>query len=202
LTAAILAGGENRRMPYLKGFLAVEGRTIIERSRDVLRKVFDRVVISTNSPESYFRFGLPLIGDVKRKSGPMTGILSVLLATGEDSVFVAACDMPFLSEELLRYMRTLFEDQRARSKRGLDAAVPVFAGKTEPLLGIYTRNAVKVMEEMLKDGNMSLQAMLSNIEVLYIDEEAVMARDPLGKSFVNINTMEDYKKIGGALSLV
>jgi molybdopterin-guanine dinucleotide biosynthesis protein A len=189
-------------MPYLKGFLAVEGRTIIERSRDVLRKVFDRVVISTNSPESYFRFGLPLIGDVKRKSGPMTGILSVLLATGEDSVFVAACDMPFLSEELLRYMRTLFEDQRARSKRGLDAAVPVFAGKTEPLLGIYTRNAVKVMEEMLKDGNMSLQAMLSNIEVLYIDEEAVMARDPLGKSFVNINTMEDYKKIGGALSLV
>ncbi|MGD0884248.1 MAG: molybdenum cofactor guanylyltransferase [Thermodesulfovibrionales bacterium] len=202
MTAAILAGGENRRMPYLKGFLAVEGRTIIERSRDVLRKVFDRVVISTNSPESYFRFGLPLIGDVKRKSGPMTGILSVLLATGEDSVFVAACDMPFLSEELLRYMRTLFEDQRARSKRGLDAAVPVFAGKTEPLLGIYTRNAVKVMEEMLKDGNMSLQAMLSNIEVLYIDEEAVMARDPLGKSFVNINTMEDYKKIGGALSLV
>jgi molybdopterin-guanine dinucleotide biosynthesis protein A len=189
-------------MPYLKGLLTVDGRTIIERSRDVLQKVFDRVVISTNSPEWYFRFGLPLIGDVKRKSGPMTGILSVLLATGEDSVFVAACDMPFLSEELLRYMRTLFEDQRARGKREQDAAVPVFGGKKEPLLGIYTRNVVKVMEEMLKDGNTSLQAMLGNIEVLYIDEEAVMARDPLGKSFVNINTMEDYKKIGGAFCLV
>ena len=202
MTAAILAGGENRRMPYVKGLLSVEGRTIIERSRDVLRKVFDRVVISTNSPEWYFRFGLPLIGDVKMKGGPMTGILSVLLATGEAAVCVAACDMPFISEELLRYMITLFEEQGARRNRRIDAVIPVFGGKTEPLLGIYTRNVVEVMEGLLMESNMSLQAMFGNIEVLYINEEAVRASDPLGKSFVNINTMEDYKKIGGALCFV
>jgi molybdopterin-guanine dinucleotide biosynthesis protein A len=202
LTAAILAGGENRRIPYVKGLLAVEGRTIIDRSLDVLRKVFDRVVISTNSPEWYFRFGVPLIGDVKMKRGPMTGILSVLLATSDAAVFVVACDMPFISEALLRYMLTLFEEQGARGNRGIDAVIPVFGGKTEPLFGIYTRNVVKVMEGMLREGNTSLQAMFGNTEVLYIDEEAVRARDPLGRSFININTMEDYKKIRGALCLV
>jgi len=46
-------------------------------------------------PERYFSFGLPMVGDVRNARSPMTGILSVLIATGEEAVFVVACDMPF-----------------------------------------------------------------------------------------------------------
>jgi molybdopterin-guanine dinucleotide biosynthesis protein A len=44
---------------------------------------------------------------------------------------------------------------------------------------------------------------LRQTDVLYISEEEVRAIDPDGRSFVNINTMEDYmKETGGSKCLV
>jgi molybdopterin-guanine dinucleotide biosynthesis protein A len=53
------------------------------------------------------------------------------------------------------------------------------------------------MEESIRNGQMSLQNFLGRINVLYIDEEDVRRRDPEGRSFVNINTLEDYQKETG-----
>ncbi|HTR44284.1 MAG TPA: molybdenum cofactor guanylyltransferase [Thermodesulfovibrionales bacterium] len=194
MTAAILSGGENSRIPHIKGFLAVEGETIIGRSLEVLKKVFGRVVISTNSPEWYFRFGVPLIGDVRKEKGPMIGILSVLAATGDD-LFVAACDMPFLNEGLIRVMADTFRAQSAEGGGGCDAVVPLFRGKKEPLLAIYSVAVAETIERMLSGGKRGLIEMLDRMDVRYIPEEEVMRVDPQGRSFVNINTMEDYHKI-------
>lgn len=194
MTGTILSGGENSRIPYIKGFLTVEGETIIGRSLEMLRKVFGRVVISTNSPEWYFRFGVPLIGDVRKEKGPMIGILSVLAATGDD-LFVAACDMPFLNEGLIRFMADTFRAQRAEGRGGCDAVVPVFRGKKEPLVAIYSVAVTDTIERMLGEGKRGLIEMLDRMDVRYIPEEEVMRFDPEGRSFVNINTMEDYHRI-------
>ena len=190
MTGLILSGGENSRIPYLKGFLAVEGETIIGRSLHVLRKVFGRVVISTNSPQWYFRFGVPLIGDVRREQGPMIGILSVLAAAGEE-IFVTACDMPFINEGLIRYMADVFQKECG----AVDAVVPVFTGKKEPLFAVYSVRVADTIEKMLGEGKRGLIEMLDRMEVRYIPEEEVRRFDPAGRSFVNINTMEDYHKI-------
>lgn len=199
MTGTILSGGENSRIPHIKGLLAVEGKTIIGRSLEVLGKVFGKVVISTNAPDPYFRFGVPLIGDVRKEKGPMIGILSVLAATGND-IFVAACDMPFINEGLIRFMADMFRAQRARGRR-CGAVVPVFRGKKEPLLAIYSVSAADTIERMLGEGKRGLIEMLDRMEVCYIAEEEVMRFDPEGRSFININTMEDYQKIasGGQL---
>ncbi|HXX58358.1 MAG TPA: molybdenum cofactor guanylyltransferase [Thermodesulfovibrionales bacterium] len=192
MTAAILSGGENRRIPRLKSLLTVEGRTIIERTIDVLGGVFDRVIINTNEPEYFFHFGLPMIGDLKKERGPLTGIFSVLVATGEDSVFFVACDMPFLHEGLLRHMADAY-----KGSSDVDAVVPVFRGMTEPLVGIYTKNAVAIMEGIFKEEKRSPGELLKRLKVRYIDEETVREIDPSGRSFVNVNTPEDYERIGG-----
>jgi len=203
LIGAILSGGENKRIPVLKGFLSIEGRAIIERSIDVLTRVFDRVVISTNMLERYFPLGVPLIGDIRREKGPMTGILSVLAATGADAVFVVACDMPFINENLIRYMvgkhRTECTEQGAGN---CDAVIPVFRGYKEPLFGIYARSAVQPMDDLIRDGRRKLIDVLAGLRVKYIAEQEVRAVDPAGESFVNINTMEDYERIGGKTCLV
>jgi molybdopterin-guanine dinucleotide biosynthesis protein A len=201
LTGVILAGGENRRIPALKGFLSVEGKAIIERSIETLTGILGRTVISTNIPEKYFCFGLPLIGDIKREKGPIIGILSALAATGEDSVFVVACDMPFVSGKLVRYMVESFEGQMTGDAH-VDAVIPVFEGKTEPLFGVYTRGVMKPIEGMIHNGRKGLIAMLEDLRVNYITDEEVRAMDPKGASFVNINTMEDYERIGGKTCLV
>jgi molybdopterin-guanine dinucleotide biosynthesis protein A len=201
LIGVILAGGENRRIPALKGFLSVEGKAIIERSIETLTGILGRTVISTNMPEKYFCFGLPLIGDIKGEKGPIIGILSVLAATGEDSVFVVACDMPFVSGKLIRYMVASFEDKMTRNAH-VDAVIPVFEGKTEPLFGVYRRGVMKTIEGMIHSGRKGLIAMLEDLNVHYITDEEVRAMDPKGASFVNINTMEDYERIGGKTCLV
>ena len=201
MIGVILAGGENSRIPALKGFLSVEGKAIIERSIETLTGILGKTVISTNMPEKYFCFGLPLIGDITQEKGPIIGILSVLAATGEDSVFVVACDMPFVGGNLVRYMVESFKGEIARDAH-VDAVIPVFEGKTEPLFGIYTRRVMKPIEGMIHHGRKGLIAMLGDLNVQYITDEEVRAMDPKGASFVNINTMEDYKRIGGNTCLV
>jgi len=47
----------------------MHGRRIIEIISDILRKHFNKVWISTNSPEKFFYLGLPMIGDVVNVRG-------------------------------------------------------------------------------------------------------------------------------------
>jgi len=193
LIGAILSGGENRRIPVLKGFLKVSGQTILERSIAVLSRVFDKVVISTNMPEQYFALGIPMIGEIRKEKCPMTGILSVLVATGADAVFVVGCDMPFISENLIRFM---VQEHRARgAEQGYDAVIPVFRGKKEPLFGIYTKALIPFIETTFQGGERRITEMLVPARVRYVTEDEVRAVDPLGDSFVNVNTMEDYEAI-------
>lgn len=209
MTAVILAGGENRRLPVLKSCLKVDGRRIIDSNIELLKGLFDRVVISTNAPELYLYLGVPMIGDILRHRGPMTGIFSVLLGTGEPEVFVFACDMPFIKPELIRYIVDKYRGQRTEDRtqnsevKKWDVVVPVFDRKPQPLFGIYSKNIINTVEERITRGQRGLREMLTELRVLYIKEEEVRDIDPSGRSFVNINTIEDYEReIGGKICLV
>jgi molybdopterin-guanine dinucleotide biosynthesis protein A len=188
MIGAILAGGANTRYPTPKTFIEVGGRPIIERTIELMQRAIGEVVISTNEPERYFRYGLPMVGDVIKGSGPMAGILSVFSATGAQEVFVAACDMPYIKEELVKYI--------IDSKGGM-AAVPVFSGRPEPLLAVYDRRAVPVMETLLSEGNRSMGALIERLDARLLPEEDIRRIDPEGRSFENINTLGDYDRIRG-----
>jgi molybdopterin-guanine dinucleotide biosynthesis protein A len=187
MKALILAGGENKRLPTIKGFLELNGRKIIEANIELLNEIFDSVIISTNTPERYFYLGVPMVGDVVNQRGPMTGILSALITLTETEIFVTACDMPFMKPELIRYIVGRWTDK-------WEAIVPVFDGKSQPLLGIYAKKLVPKMEESIQTQNRGLREFLTTTEVLYIKEEEVREIDQKGRSFVNINTIQDYEK--------
>lgn len=196
MIGVILAGGENTRIPHIKGLLKVNGITIIERNLRILKEVFDRVVISTNSPELYFSSGIPLIGDIINEKGPMTGIFSVLTSTGAESAFFIACDMPFVKKELIMYAKDRF-DTLSSSGIKIDALIPRFKGRIEPLAGIYTSDIRERMEGSLRSGRKGLHALLGEVNTFYIEEEEIRDIDPEGLSFMNINTLEDYEGLGG-----
>lgn len=187
MTALILAGGENKRLPIIKGFLELKGRKIIESNIELLKENFDCVIISTNTPERYFYLGVPMVGDVINYRGPLTGILSALITLKETEIFVTACDMPFIKPELIRYIVGRWKDR-------YEAIVPVFDGKSQPLLGIYSKKLVPKMEESIRNHRRGLREFLDSIKVHYIEEEKVRELDCEGRSFVNINTIQDYEK--------
>lgn len=202
MTGTILAGGENRRIPMLKGHIEFNGEKIIDSSVNLMRNLFGRAVISTNTPELYFYCGAPMIGDIINQRGPLTGIFSVLSNIKDDAIFVAACDMPFLNEELIRYMVDKYNNFNSGTNKW-DAVIPVFEGKPQPLFGIYSKNILGVIEKRLNKGLKKLKDLLTEINVLYIKEEEIRQIDPEGRSFLNINTMEDLEKIrGGKICLV
>jgi molybdopterin-guanine dinucleotide biosynthesis protein A len=203
MKALILAGGDNKRLPVIKGFIEIKGCKIIESNINLLRQIFDCVIISTNEPGLYFYLGVPMVGDIVKHKGPMTGILSALVTLEPPEIFVTACDMPFIKPQLVKYIVNKWTQSKGNSslitrqpspKNGWDAAIPVFDGKSQPLLGIYSKRIIRDMEDAIKKGNRSLREFLKRLDVIYIGEEEVRAIDPEGKSFVNINTLEDYEK--------
>lgn len=189
MTGTILAGGENQRIPLLKGHIEVNGQRMIDSSIKLLKNLFDRVVISTNTPELYFYCGVPMIGDILRERGPLTGIFSVLLNTRDD-IFVVACDMPFIKVELVSLLVTRYALREERC----DAVIPVFEEIPQPLFGIYSKNILSTIEKRLEKGSRGIRDLLTELKVLYIKEDEVRRIDPEGRSFVNINTMEDYER--------
>jgi len=185
MNALILAGGENKRLPVTKGFLEINSKKIIELNIEVLKGLFDVVIISTNKPELYFYLGVPMVGDIIKDGGPMTGILSALSIPDVSELLVTACDMPFIMPEVIKYVVNKWVE-------GYNAVIPVFDNKPQPLLGIYSKRIARDMEQSIKNGERSLIRFLHKIDVLYIDEKEIKAIDPEGRSFVNINTIDDY----------
>jgi len=203
MKALILAGGENKRLPVIKGFIEIKGWKIIESNVNILRQIFDCVIISTNEPGLYFYLGVPMVGDIVKHKGPMAGILSALVTLKAPEIFVTACDMPFIKPQLVKYIVNKWIQSKENSslithhpspKKVWDAAIPVFDGKAQPLFGVYSKRIIRKMEDAIKKGNRSLREFLKELDVLYIGEEEVRAIDPEGKSFVNINTLKDYEE--------
>jgi molybdenum cofactor guanylyltransferase len=189
MDALILAGGENKRFFFHKGLAEIYGKRIIEITSSLLRKHFNKVWLSTNNPEIFFYLGLPMIGDIINFRGPMTGIFSALACTGAPELFVTACDMPFISDEMINHINNSF--------KGQDAVMPVFRGDPQPLLGIYSNKIKDLMEEKIKGKRRALRDLLHDINVYYIQEQDVLMVDPEGRSFVNINTREDLQRATG-----
>ncbi len=194
MDAVILAGGENTRMPFLKGFLEFGGKQIVASNVALLNSIFRRTFIVTNDPALYFSLDAHLVGDVIRGKGPLGGILSALAVPDVSEVFVTACDMPFINVILIQYMTGKWDGKA-------DALIPLYEGRSQPLFGIYTKKIVRIIEEYITNGRRSVREFLQDIQVRYVGQEEVMAIDPEGRSFVNINTMEDLTREGGRVCL-
>jgi molybdopterin-guanine dinucleotide biosynthesis protein A len=191
-TAVILAGGGNRRFRALKSFISIEGMPLIERNLGLLKELFHEVFISTNLPEPYFYLGAPLIGDVLPSRGPMSGIYSALINAKGSDVFVVACDMPFLNKKVV----TFILERRMRHCRECgpcDATVPVFNNGPQPLSGVYSRSLLPHLEKEIVHEKTSLIPFLHGVNTYFINESDMRTIDPGGRSFININTVEDYE---------
>lgn len=159
--------------------------------------IFKDVFINTNMPEVYFYLGFSLIGDVLPSRGPMSGIHASLINSKRDSIFVIACDMPFVRKEVI----SLISRRHEESTEAIDATIPLYKGEPQPLLGVYCKSVVPYLEEGILSDKTSMKRFLHKIKTNFIDESDIMTVDPDGRSFVNINTMEDYVSATGSSAI-
>ncbi len=182
-TGVILAGGENTRMPVLKAFIKVKGEPIIERNLTLIQQLFKKNLIITNEPEKYSYLEVPLLGDIYDIRGPMTGIFTALINSPTPWIFISACDMPFINNNLISYMHS--------QKNGFDAVIPLRKTGTEPLFAFYSKKLLSSMEKAVLSDRRGLKDFLKNKKVKYISTGEVKRFDPGARSFINLNTPED-----------
>ncbi len=187
MTGIVLSGGENRRMGRNKAFLPIAGKPMIEHVLKALKCSVERIIIVTNSPEAYATYDALVITDACDKRGPLTGIYSGLLRSSDEYNVVVACDMPFLNSQLLTYMTGLSRDY--------DVVLPKIGELTEPLHAVYWKGLLPIIEDHIKTERRRIQDILSGLRVRYITEKEIDRFDPKKRSFINLNTQEEYEEV-------
>lgn len=189
LSIVIQAGGQSSRMGQDKALMPFLGRPLIARQVDLLRGLADELLVITNSPEAYTFLGLPLFPDLLPGTGPLGGLYTALSAARGSVVAVIACDMPFVSADLLRAQRDLLE------REVVDVVIPRSAEGMEPLHAVYRKDAcLPAVRTALDAGERKMIVWLPAVRsrVMTIDEVAEV--DPEYRSFINVNSPEEFRQ--------
>lgn len=184
VSAVILAGGESRRMGSDKSLLPWHGGRFIEHIHRQLDELFDEVVIVTNSPSLYTQIPCRKVPDIYYKQGSLAGIHSGLCHARNERIFVVACDMPFLSEEVIRAL--CIYDRQA------EVVIPRGEQGLEPLHACYAKSCLPAIEAVLDAGKKRIVGFFPQVAVAEMAPAEVRKIDPEGLSFRNINTPEEY----------
>jgi len=193
VAAIVLAGGRSSRMGQDKALLPFGGTTLLNRiCCRLLEDSWDVIVVAES--ESHFRDaglaeGVQIVGDLYPGMGPMGGIVTGLRAAGEGIHAVVGCDMPRVSNDLLRLLLD--------GAHGHDAAVPELGSRLEPLCAAYDAGCVGRLEPEIRAGRLSLQHALRTLNINIVPESSIRSIDPDLVSFTNINTPEEYRDAVG-----
>jgi len=185
VTGIVLAGGENRRMGADKAFLKIAGLPMIEHVIRTLRSAVSYIIVVTNKPEAFASYDVEVTRDVFNMRGSLIGLYSGLLKSRDEYNFVVACDMPFLNRDLLAFMAGL--------AGSADVILPKVGGFVEPLHAVYCRSLLPVIEDHIKREQRQIKEIFKGLYVRYVAEEEVDRFDPGRRSFININTPEEYR---------
>jgi len=186
---AILAGGKSVRMGTDKAFIEVEGKTMIERTLDAANQCSGTVIIIANDTDKYASFGVPVYPDKIPGMGPLSGLFTAFEATKSDAVMIAACDMPFISSEVISLILGSYEN-------GCGAVIPFVDGREQGLCAVYEKSSLDAFRERIEKGTVQFNEFRLGIRKKRLDETLFRQVDAELRSFMNVNTREELGGIG------
>jgi molybdopterin-guanine dinucleotide biosynthesis protein A len=185
VAAMLLNGGASRRMGRDKSQLLVEGSTLAVRTASLLLSVVE-TAIEVGSGVS----GLPATSDDPPGQGPLAGVVAgcaALRASGHDGgALVVACDLPFLSVELLRFLVEWDSN---------GSVVPVVRGMPQPLCARWGQRDLDSAGEFFARGQRSVRHLSSQPGVVLLDESEwkfVAAEE----QFCDVDSPDDLRRFG------
>lgn len=186
MTAIILAGGRSSRMGTPKALLLFDDEPLIVHLVRKLQAIFADVVVVAAPGQQLPALPVTLVHDEVAYQGPVGGILYGLRAARHEYAFVTSCDSAFVSEALIEYLLSL-KDQ-------FDIVVPRWEDRFQPLMAVYSKAVLPVLEEQLARGELRPVSLFTKVRTREVTEEEVRRVDPDGTSFFNMNTPADYEE--------
>ena len=167
----VLAGGESRRFGRAKALATLGGAPMASWGVRALRAAGLAVGVVSDEEGMEAALGVPARPDLDVGLGPIGGLWTALQwaqERGDDGVLLLGCDMPLVSEAMVRTV--LGWSARAA------AVVPMGAEGPEPLCALYREACASEVEHRLRSGDPSLRGLVEAIEAVFIGEEAVVSR--------------------------
>ncbi len=173
--------------------LKVGTTSLLDRVHAVLSSRCEEVLIAGG--DCHVPAGARRISDLRPgRQGPLAGIEAGLVAARCRAVFVAAGDMPFLTNGLVGYLLSLLP-------HGVPAVVPVSGEGSHPLCAAYDgREVLPVAGAALDRGARSVRGMIEDLPgTRYVwDGELRCFGDP-DLLLSNVNSPEDLARARQAL---
>jgi molybdenum cofactor guanylyltransferase len=192
MLGAIQAGGLSSRMGGQdKAWLTIDGRALIEYSLAAIQPVVESVAVVANAVNPGYRdltakWQALLLEDRIAGCGPLGGIEAALRATKKD-VIALACDLPFVTTDLLRELRRIHELEKAEATIPIDAT-----GRLQPLVAVYGASCLSHIETMLDSGEYKVDLLFTRISTRFVKFGEFAALPGSHQFFTNINTPADY----------
>lgn len=198
VTGVVLAGGRSSRYGKNKALVELNNVPLIERVLHVMEAIFHHVIIITNTPKEYEYLQIPMFQDLVKGLGPLGGIYTGLEVIPNGAGFFVACDMPFLNPYLIRYMTGIMD--------GFDVVVPRVSEWIEALHGLYAKECRGSIEGLIRSGDYQIFQFFSSVSVRFVEEDEIRRWDPDMRSFLNVNTPDELRRLerfpsGGAAAI-
>jgi molybdopterin-guanine dinucleotide biosynthesis protein A len=189
ISCIILAGGQSLRLGRDKVLERFDDKSLLEQVISRIESLTRDVIVVTarerTLPQAASHPKMRTVSDIFAGGGSLGGIYTGLVTSNSFYNLVVACDMPFLSQSLLRYMIEIAD--------GFDFVLPRVNSHYEPLHAVYSKNCLAGIETLLKEGRRVITELLDMVKVRYVEAEEVDRFDPQHLSFFNINTEADLE---------
>ncbi len=181
LVGCVLIGGKSRRMGTPKHLLQTGGKTWLSRTVSLLKPLCKSVVISGPGEIPADVPDCIRLADAPGVDGPLSGLLAALRWSPRVSLLAAACDLPDLSSDAIRW---LLETRQP----GVWATLPHLAGsnRPEPMLAHYDFRSRAILERQAAVGNFRLTDVASEPKVISPE-----IPEHLASAWKNVNTAAD-----------
>ena len=191
ITCAILAGGKSRRFGKNKLLLPFRGKNFLQLTIAKLSEISKEIIIAGRNFEEIqaYTYKYKYFKDDYNLKASIVGIHTALKYSNNYMVLVVAGDLPLLKLEVLKLLISKYISNDCM------AVIPVVRGYIEPLVALYSKKTLNLIEENIGNNSLKIADFIKKIDACKLSEKEIRVVDPELVSFFNINTKEDYSEL-------
>jgi molybdopterin-guanine dinucleotide biosynthesis protein A len=183
ISVVLVAGGESRRMGRDKATLLFHAKPLWQIQLELLRKLEPtEIFVSARTDPVWRPADVQFVADDLPSRGPLSGLAASLTRMRAQHLLALAVDMPFMTEEYLKFLCNQIEPGCG--------VVANIEDRFEPLAAIYPHEALANIQSALSGKDFSIQTVAGRLATegkLRVVPVTSLER----KLFLNLNELAD-----------